>query len=85
MGGDRHAIMVALLVWLFFVADPPLGWVYLAGVIAIGGLMIYEHRLVRPDDLSRVNQAFFQVNGVISIGLFLLVLADLAVQRWLVS
>jgi 4-hydroxybenzoate polyprenyltransferase len=41
-------------------------------------LLAYEHWLVRPDDLSRVNKAFFQVNAVISIGLFLLVLVQLA-------
>jgi 4-hydroxybenzoate polyprenyltransferase len=71
-----HAVMTALLVMLFFVADPPLGWVYLAGVIAVALLLIYEHWLVKPDDLSRVNAAFFTVNGIISIGLFLLILAD---------
>ncbi len=43
-------------------------------------LLAYEHWLVRPDDLSRVNQAFFQVNGIISVGLFVLVLAQLAVS-----
>ena len=42
-------------------------------------LLAYEHWLVRPDDLSRVNQAFFQVNGVISVGLFVVVLVQLAV------
>jgi 4-hydroxybenzoate polyprenyltransferase len=51
-------------------------------VIAVAVLLIYEHRLVRPDDLSRVNKAFFQVNGIISVGLFLLILADLAFRRW---
>jgi 4-hydroxybenzoate polyprenyltransferase len=71
-----HAVMAALLLLLFFVADPPLGWVYLAGVIAVAVLLIYEHWLVKPDDLSRVNAAFFTVNGVISIGLFLLILVD---------
>ena len=42
-------------------------------------LLLYEHWLVRPDDLSRVNQAFFQVNAVISIGLFAVILVQLAV------
>jgi 4-hydroxybenzoate polyprenyltransferase len=36
----------------------------------VGALLIYEHLLVRPDDLSRVNAAFFHVNAVISLGLF---------------
>ena len=53
--------------------------IYLAGVGLVAGLLIYEHWLVRADDLSRVNQAFFQVNGVVSIGLFVVVLVQLAV------
>ena len=52
--------------------------IYLSGVAAVAILLAYEHWLVRPDDLSRVNLAFFQVNGVISIGLFLIVLLQLA-------
>jgi 4-hydroxybenzoate polyprenyltransferase len=77
-----HAVMVGLLVALSWAAAPHLGWVYLAGVAAVAALLVYEHWLVCPDDLSRVNQAFFQVNGVISFGLFLLVLVQLAVNRW---
>jgi 4-hydroxybenzoate polyprenyltransferase len=74
-----HFLTAALLVGLYLVASPPLGGVYLIGVAAVFALLVYEHSLVRPDDLSRVNRAFFQVNGVISIGLFLLVLLQLAV------
>ncbi len=74
-----HVVMVALLVLLFWVAEPLHGSVYVLGVAAIAGLIAYEHWLVRPDDLSRVNRAFFTVNGVISIGLFVVVLAQLAV------
>lgn len=70
-----HAIMVGLLVVLGFVAEP-LGMVYFVGLAPIAVLLVYEHWLVRPDDLTRVNQAFFQVNGIISLGLFLLVLLD---------
>src|SRR5207244_257165 len=64
-----HAVMLALLLGLYWAASPYLGWVYLLGVGAIAGLLVYEHALVRPEDLSRVNQAFFQVNAVISVGL----------------
>lgn len=74
-----HAIMFALLVGLAF-ASPHLGSVYLAGLAAIGVLLVYEHRLVRPDDLNRVNRAFFHVNGVISVGLLVIVLVQLAVR-----
>lgn len=74
-----HAVMFALLVGLHF-ASPHLGTVYLVGLAAVGVLLIYEHRLVRADDLTRVNRAFFHVNGVISVGLLVLVLVQLAVR-----
>jgi 4-hydroxybenzoate polyprenyltransferase len=73
-----HIVMVALLVVLFWVAEPLHGAVYALGVAAVAVLIGYQHWLVRPDDLSRVNRAFFTVNGVISIGLFVVVLAQLA-------
>jgi 4-hydroxybenzoate polyprenyltransferase len=75
-----HLLMLVLLVALYWGASPLLGPVYLVGVGAIAVLLAYEHSLVRPDDLSRVNQAFFHVNAVISIGLFVLVLVDMAVR-----
>src|SRR5262249_16149908 len=71
-----HVAMLALLAALYWVAD--LGAIYLAGLAAVTLLLAYEHWLVRPDDLSRVNQAFFQVNGIISVGLFVVVLVQLA-------
>jgi 4-hydroxybenzoate polyprenyltransferase len=74
-----HAVMFALLVGLYF-ASPHLGAVYLAGLAAVGALLVYEHSLVRADDLTRVNRAFFHVNGVISVGLLVLVLVQLAVR-----
>jgi len=73
-----HAMMLGLLVLLYWVAYPDLGMIYLTGVTAVAGLLIYEHSLVRPDDLTRVNLAFFHVNGIISVGLFLVVLVQLA-------
>ncbi|MCI0699529.1 MAG: putative 4-hydroxybenzoate polyprenyltransferase [Planctomycetia bacterium] len=74
-----HAIMFALLVGLYF-ASPHLGAIFLVGLSAVGVLLVYEHRLVRADDLSRVNRAFFHVNGVISLGLLAVVLVQLAVK-----
>ena len=74
-----HVVMFGLLVALYF-ASPHLGTVFAVGLVVIGGLLLYEHSLVRPDDLSRVNRAFFQVNGVISVGLLMLVLLQLAVK-----
>jgi 4-hydroxybenzoate polyprenyltransferase len=72
-----HFGMIAALVALRWVY-PAFGIVYLSGVIAIALLLIYEHSLVRPDDLTRVNRAFFHVNAVVSIGLLVAGLADLA-------
>lgn len=77
-----HLVMLGFLVALYFVPGGPLGSVYLIGILAVAALLVYEHTLVRPDDLSRVNQAFFQVNGVISVGLFVLVVLQLVVDRW---
>jgi len=48
----------------------PLHPVYLAGVAGVAALLVYEHSLVRPDDLSRVNAAFFTVNGWIGVFYF---------------
>jgi 4-hydroxybenzoate polyprenyltransferase len=71
-----HAVTVALLILLAWVF-PSFGWIYLGGVAVIAALLVYEHWIVRPDDLTRVNVAFFNVNAVISIGLLLVATADL--------
>jgi 4-hydroxybenzoate polyprenyltransferase len=75
-----HFATVVLLFLLPTVYDG-FGWIYLAGVAAIGLLLAYEHWLVRPDDLSRVNQAFFHVNAVVSLGLLAVGVVDLFVRR----
>jgi 4-hydroxybenzoate polyprenyltransferase len=74
-----HAVMLGLLAGLYWAAFPELGLIYWLGFAATAVLLAYEHWLVRPDDLTRVNQAFFQVNALISIGLFLVVVLQLAV------
>lgn len=71
-----HAATVALLAALPLVY-PWFGWIYWAGIAAVAALLLYEHALVRPDDLTRVNKAFFQVNAVISLGLFAVSTLDL--------
>jgi 4-hydroxybenzoate polyprenyltransferase len=73
-----HVVMLGLLAGLYWAAAPHLGAIYLAGIAAVAVLLAYEHWLVRPDDLTGVNRAFFQVNGVISVGLFLVVVLQLA-------
>jgi 4-hydroxybenzoate polyprenyltransferase len=55
----------------------PLGWFYGLGVAAVAVLLVYEHLVVRPDDLTRVNVAFFNVNALISIGLLIVGAIDL--------
>ena len=79
LAAGLHAGMVLVLAALGW-ASPHLGAVYFAGLAAVAGLLVVEHRLVRPDDLTRVNAAFFQVNGVISVGLLAVVLVQLAVR-----
>ena len=71
-----HLAMFVLLVVLPWVY-PLFGAIYWTGVAAIGLLLVYEHWIVRPDDLSRVNQAFFYVNAVVSLGLLAVGVAEL--------
>ncbi|MFH1569303.1 MAG: UbiA-like polyprenyltransferase [Gemmatimonadota bacterium] len=54
-----------------------LGLIYTGGVALIGGLLVYEHWLVRPADLSRVNTAFMTMNSLVSVAYFAFTLADL--------
>src|SRR3954447_16236527 len=70
-----HALMVVSLLGLGLCY--PLGTSFFAGVAAVALLLIYEHALVCPDDLSRVNLAFFHVNVIISMGLLAIGVADL--------
>ncbi|MFI5958285.1 menaquinone biosynthesis prenyltransferase MqnP [Cryptosporangium sp. NPDC051539] len=70
-----HVATVALYVW--FGAMTGYGWLWWAGVVFTAVVLAYEHVIVRPDDLSRVNRAFFTANGVIGLVLFLFALADL--------
>jgi 4-hydroxybenzoate polyprenyltransferase len=70
-----HVAMIACLVAL--AATFQLGWLSLAGIGAIILLLAYEHSLVRADDLSRVNAAFFTVNGYVSVLFFLFWAADI--------
>jgi 4-hydroxybenzoate polyprenyltransferase len=64
-----HLAMVGLLIWL--AVSFHLGWPAWIGIAVVAGLLGYEHSLVKPDDLSKMNAAFFTVNGYISL-LFLL-------------
>ncbi len=70
-----HLAMLGLLVALVLVFG--LGELAAMGVIAVAALLAYEHSLVRHDDLSKLNAAFFTMNGVISVVFFVFIGADL--------
>jgi 4-hydroxybenzoate polyprenyltransferase len=74
-----HLVMLALLVAL--VVAFGLGKVAVMGVVVVAALLAYEHTLVSPRDLSKLNAAFFTMNGVISIVFFGFVAADLLTRR----
>lgn len=80
LAGVSHAIAFAFFLAFAFLC-PQVGWITRVTVIAIGGLLVYQHRLVSPNDLTRVNQAFFHVNAIISVAILAAVLIDLTVHR----
>ncbi|MGV9312713.1 menaquinone biosynthesis prenyltransferase MqnP [Streptomyces sp. NPDC003691] len=73
-----HLVTLALLVWYALATDA--GAFFWVGLAIVAGAFVYEHTIVRPHDLSRLNRAFFTVNGFIGITLFVCALADLAVR-----
>ncbi|MFR9675406.1 menaquinone biosynthesis prenyltransferase MqnP [Streptomyces sp. TR06-5] len=73
-----HAVTVVLLAWYALATGAGAFW--WAGLALVLAAFVYEHSLVRPHDLSRLNRAFFTVNGFIGIALFGCALADLAVR-----
>ncbi len=72
-----HVLAVSFLAALFLLT--PLHGLYLAGVAGVAALLSYEHTLVRADDLSKVDAAFFTLNGWVSV----FYLATLVLARWL--
>jgi 4-hydroxybenzoate polyprenyltransferase len=86
--GIHHALWVArtfhLIMFLLLIALLPtfaLGKLAIAGVAAVLLLLLYEHSLVKPDNLSRLNAAFFTMNGVISVVFALFIAADLLLRK----
>lgn len=59
----------------------PFGWLYQAGIAVAAGLLVWQHRLLRPGDLSRIHTAFFTANGTIAVVVFLVGCVDLYVLR----
>lgn len=70
-----HVVTVLLLAWLGWLMG--LGWPYWVGWLVTAALLTWEHTLVRPDDLSRIDVAFFNINSYISITLFVAILGAL--------
>jgi 4-hydroxybenzoate polyprenyltransferase len=74
-----HLVMLALLVWLAFLFH--LGPLSGIGIVAVAALLLWEHTLVSPRDLTRLNAAFFTMNGVIAVIFFVFVAADLLLSH----
>ena len=81
--GEARAVAVARALHAFTVCALAIvgvgvgaGWLYILGVVVVAALLLYEHSLVRPNNLSRLDAAFFTMNGIISITFFGFVLAE---------
>lgn len=78
----NHLVTIALLLALFhllgdgYIAGPRLGWLYMAGTVVFYGMIFYEHRLLKSDDLSRLNKAFFNANALGSVLFAAFAIAD---------
>jgi 4-hydroxybenzoate polyprenyltransferase len=79
ISGALHALTLAALVGLGLAAG--LGALYFAGVALAGLILVWEHAIVRPSDLSRLDMAFFTLNGYVSVAFFAFTLADVLVRR----
>ena len=73
-----HVITVLLLGWYAVLTDA--GWAFWMGLVVVCCAFLYEHSIVKPGDLSRLNRAFFQVNGFVGISLFAFALLDLMLR-----
>lgn len=73
-----HVITAAGFIILFFVT--PLGWWYLAGMLIACGILFYQHFILSPNDMSRLQTAFFTMNSTLSIILFVFTLIDRVVS-----
>lgn len=71
--------LITLLCWSYLVYLEQLGWIFIAGVAVSAVLLIYEHRLLKEDDLSKLDIAFFNMNAVISMTMFIALAADLLI------
>ncbi|GBE02640.1 4-hydroxybenzoate octaprenyltransferase [bacterium BMS3Bbin06] len=82
--GIRNSIRLSrishILTWLLLLSTSyifNLGVLFYSGIFIAGGLLLYEHSLIKTDDLSRLNMAFFNMNGYISVTVFIFTLLDI--------
>jgi 4-hydroxybenzoate polyprenyltransferase len=82
--GKRNALVLSALfhvvaLGLIFAAGflGHVGWIHWTGAVIFTGLVVYQHLLVKPDDISKVNLAFFTLNGIASVIFAVFVIADL--------
>jgi 4-hydroxybenzoate polyprenyltransferase len=73
-----HLVTVVLLGWYAVLSGA--GWAFWMGLVVVCCAFVYEHSIVKPGDLSRLNRAFFQVNGFVGISLFAFALLDLVLR-----
>jgi 4-hydroxybenzoate polyprenyltransferase len=74
-----HAGMLLMLCWLIVLFG--LGKIAVFGVVLVALLLLYEHLIISPKDMRRMNAAFFTLNGVISVVFFGFVAADVLLRR----
>jgi 4-hydroxybenzoate polyprenyltransferase len=79
LSGLLHVLTWGLLLLTGMIFN--LGPVYWVGICVVAGLFVYEHSLIRPDDLSRLDMAFFNMNGYISLTVFFSTLLDYLISR----
>lgn len=74
-----HLLTVLFLASVGLAAQ--MGSIYWLGFVVVSAVLFWEHRIVKPNDLSRINKAFFDLNAYVSVGYFATTLADIALQR----
>jgi 4-hydroxybenzoate polyprenyltransferase len=73
-----HVVTFALFIWFGVLVG--LGWPWWIGLAATAAALVYEHAIVRPHDLSRVNRAFFTANGFVGVALLVFAVVDLGLR-----
>ncbi len=74
---SRGLHLVSAVCWLYIFIFENLGWIFLIGIAVCGSLLIWEHRLIKKDDLSKLDMAFFNMNAIISLTLFFALILDI--------